>query len=118
MSSKAYDTAAMMRSISSTVRTVWNGGLLSFDFFRDEGFVREPFLFLDVSASERGSLGCVTSPYFYLSSPPSSSSLSTFSPPPPSCESSVVSFDVLLNFCNSSLFLFLLLIREPMKYFY
>jgi hypothetical protein len=84
---------------------------MAFDFFRDEGFVGEPFLFLDVSASGKGYLGSVTSPCFYLSSrTSSSSSLSTLSPPPPSGESSVVSFDAQLNFWASSFFFFMLLL--------
>jgi hypothetical protein len=75
---------------------MWNGGLLSFDFFRDEGFIGEPFIFLDVSVSVNVSLGGVTFPFLCLSSPPSSYYLSTSSPPPPLGESGVVSFDVFL----------------------
>jgi hypothetical protein len=62
MSFEVSDTMKMIRSMPSTMSTVWNGGLLAFDFFRDEGFFRESFLFWDVSTSVRGSLGDVTSP--------------------------------------------------------
>jgi hypothetical protein len=110
MSSKVSDTIEMIRSMSSTMNTVWNGGLLAFDFFCNEGFIEEPFLFLDVSASVWGYLGVVTSPSFYLYYSPSSFSLSTLSPPSPSGESGVVSFDALLNSYTSSLFFFLLLL--------
>jgi hypothetical protein len=110
MSYEVSDTIAMISSMSSTVSTVWNGGLVAFDFFCDEGFFGEPFLFLEVSASGRGYLGSGTSPFFFLSSPPSSSSLSTSSPPPSSGEFGVVSFDALLNSCTSSFFFFLLLL--------
>jgi hypothetical protein len=84
-----------------------------FDFFRDEGFCREPFIFLDVSVFVMGFLGGVTSPCYYFFSSPSSSSLYTSSPPPPSGESGVVSFDALLNSCTSSFFFFLLLLGVP-----
>jgi hypothetical protein len=57
MSSEVFDTAEMIRLISSTVSTVWNGGLVAFDFFRGEGFNEEPFIFLDVSASLRRFVG-------------------------------------------------------------
>jgi hypothetical protein len=67
----------MMSSMLSTINTVWNGGLLAFDFFHDVGFLGETFLFLDVSASSRGNLGGVTLPYSSLSSFSSFSSLST-----------------------------------------
>jgi len=62
MSSEVSDTAAMIRSISSNVSTVWNVGLLDFYFFRDECFIGEPFLLLDVSTSRRGYFGGVTLP--------------------------------------------------------
>jgi hypothetical protein len=80
---------------------------LAFEFFRNEGFFEEPFIFLDLSASVMGSLGGVTLPCSCFFSSPSSSSLSTFSPPS-SGESGVVSFDVLLHSCTSSFFFFLL----------
>jgi hypothetical protein len=83
---------------------------LAFEFFRDEGFFGEPFLFLDVSIFGGGSLGGVTSPCSYFSSSPSSSSLSTLSPPPPSSEFDVISFDALFGSCTSSLFFLLLLL--------
>jgi hypothetical protein len=110
MSFEVSDTSTMIRSMPSTMRIVWNGVLLVFDFFHNEGFIGEPFLFLDVFASVSGSLGDVTSPYFCLSSSPSSSSFSTSSPPSPSGESDVVSFDALLNSYTSSFFFFLLLL--------
>jgi hypothetical protein len=84
-----------------------------FDFFHDEGFYGEPFIFLDVSIPMMGFLSGVTSPCSYLFSSPSSSYLYTSSPPPPSGESGVVSFDVLLNSCTSSFFFFLLLLGVP-----
>jgi hypothetical protein len=110
ISSDVSDTMMMMRSMSSTVSTVCNLGLLALDFFRDEGFMGETFLFLDVSASSRGSLGSVTSPYLCFSSSPLSSSLSTSSPPPPLGESKIVSSDVLFNSYTSSFFFLLLLL--------
>jgi hypothetical protein len=110
MSSEVSVTVEIIRSMSSTVSTVWNGDLVAFDFFHNEGFIKEPFLFLDVFSSERGSLGGVTSSCLCLSSPPSSSSFYTLSPPPSSSESDVVSFDVLLNSCTPSFFFFLLLL--------
>jgi hypothetical protein len=110
MFSEVSNTATMMRSISSTMSTVYNGGLLALEFFHDEGFLGEPFIFLDVSIFGRGSLGGVTSPCSCFSSSPSSSSLSTSSPPPPSGESGVVSFDALFSSYTSSFFFFLLLL--------
>jgi hypothetical protein len=106
ISFEVSDTAVMMRSISSTVSTVSNGGLLARDFFHNEGFFGEPFLFLDVSISVRGFLGGVTLPCSCFSSSPSSSSLSTSSPPPPSGESGVASSDALCVSCTSSFFFF------------
>jgi hypothetical protein len=83
---------------------------LDFDFFHDEVFFGESFLFLDVYVSSRGSLGGVTSPYLCLSSSPSSSSFSTSSPSPPSGESDAVSSDALcISFTYSFLLLLLLL---------
>jgi hypothetical protein len=99
-----------MRSMSSTVITVWNGGLLAFEFFHAKGFFGETFIFLDVSVSVRGYLGSVTSPLSFLYSSPSTYSFSTSSPPLPLGESDVVSSDVLFNFCTSSFFFFLLLL--------
>jgi hypothetical protein len=55
ISSIVSDMAVVMRSMSSTVSTVYSLGLLYFDFFRDVGFMGETFLFLDVSTSSRGS---------------------------------------------------------------
>jgi hypothetical protein len=56
------EMVVMMRSISSTVSIVYNLGLLALDFFCNEGFMGETFLFLDVSASSMGSLGGFTPP--------------------------------------------------------
>jgi hypothetical protein len=83
MSSEVFDIAEMMRSISSTMRTVCNGGFLAREFFFAKSFFGKTFLFLDVSIYGRGYLGGVTSPCSFLSSSPSSSSWSTSSPPPP-----------------------------------
>jgi hypothetical protein len=60
MSSEVSSTTMMMRSMSSTMRIVCNLGLLAFEFFHDEGFNGETFIFLDVSASSRGFFGGVT----------------------------------------------------------
>jgi hypothetical protein len=68
ISSEVYETMTMMKSMSSILSTVCICGLVALDFFRDVGFVGETFLFLEVSASSIGSLGCVTSPCFCLSS--------------------------------------------------
>jgi hypothetical protein len=109
MSYEVSNTTVMISSLSSTINIVWNGGLLAFDFFRDEDFVGEPFLFLDVSIFVRGSLSSVTLSCFLLYSSPSSSYFYSSSPPP-SSESNVVSFDALLHSCISYFFLFLLLL--------
>jgi hypothetical protein len=109
ISSEVSDIAVMMRSMSSIVSTVCILGLLALDFFHDEGFMGETFLFLDVSASSMGSLGCYFT-CFFLSSSPFSSSLSTSSPPPPPGESEAVSSDALFNSCTSSFFFLLLLL--------
>jgi hypothetical protein len=66
ISSEVSAIVAMMRSMSSTVSTVCNLGLLDFDLFCDEGFIGETFLLLDVSVFVRGSLGGVTSCFFFL----------------------------------------------------
>jgi hypothetical protein len=58
----------MIRSMSSTMSTVSILGFLYLDFFREEGFMGETFLFLDLSVSSGGFCGSVTSPCFFLSS--------------------------------------------------
>jgi hypothetical protein len=110
MSSEVYDTVAMMSSISSTVSIVCKWVLLARDFFHAEGFFGETFLFFNISASVRGYLGGVTSPYFCLSSSPSSSFWSTSSSPPSPGDSDAISSDVLFISYTSSLFFFLLLL--------
>jgi hypothetical protein len=110
ISSEVSATAAMMRSMSSTVSIVFNLGLLYFDFFHDEGFMGETFLFLDASASSMGFLGGVTSSDSFLSYSPFSFSLSTSSPPLHPSESKVVSSDALFNSCTSYFFFLLLLL--------
>jgi hypothetical protein len=65
ISSEVSDTAAMMKSKSSSVSTVCSLVLLAFDFFRDVGFMGETFLLLDGSVSSGGFCGGVTSPCFY-----------------------------------------------------
>jgi hypothetical protein len=60
ISSEVFETMVMMRSMSSIVSTVCICGLLPLDFFGDVCFVGGKFLFLEVSASSRGSLCNVT----------------------------------------------------------
>jgi hypothetical protein len=80
---------------SSEVRTVYILVMVAFDFFQEEGFKGEPFLFF------RGS---TSSPYFY------STSLSfKYSPSPPcSGDMEAVFTDVLSNSLTSSFFFILL----------
>jgi hypothetical protein len=110
ISSEVFETAAMMKSMSSIVSTVCICGLVALEFFHEVGFVGETFIFLEVSASSIGSLGGVTSPYLCLYSFPLSPSLSTSSLPPPPSESEVVSSDAMLRFYTSSFFFLLLLL--------
>jgi hypothetical protein len=110
MYSEAYDTAAIMKSKSSTVSTVCSFSLLALEFFRDVGFVGETFLFLDVSGLSGGFCSSVTSPFFCLSYSPLCSSLSTSSPPPLLGESDAVFSDVLCISCTYSFFFILLLL--------
>jgi hypothetical protein len=107
MSPEVSDTMEMMRSISSTVSTVCNGGLLAREFFCVESFFGEKFIFLDVLVFGRGSLGVFMSPCSFFYSSPLSSSWSTSSPPPPPGGFGVVSSDVLCISCTSSFFLLL-----------
>jgi hypothetical protein len=67
---------------------------VAFNFFREEGFREETFLFFKGSTS---SLGGVTSLGFYSSS--------TLSPPPLSGDTEGVLPEVLLKFWTSSVFL-------------
>jgi hypothetical protein len=78
----------MMKSKSSEVRVVSNLGLVAFDFFLEEGFGGETFLFFKGSSS---SLGGVTFPFFCSNSAPSISSSS----PPCSGEIEAVFVEVL-----------------------
>jgi hypothetical protein len=79
-----------MKSKSSEVRVVSNLVLVAFDFFLEQGFGGETFLFFKGSSS---SLGGVTSPFFYSSSVPSISPPS----PPFSGDIEVVFVEVLLT---------------------
>jgi hypothetical protein len=65
-----------MKSKSSEVRIVFIFVIESFDFFQEEGFGGETFLFFEGSSS---SLGGVTSPLFFSTYAPS------ISPPSPPC---------------------------------
>jgi hypothetical protein len=84
----------MMNSKSSKVRTVFIFFMVAFDFFWEEGFRGETFLFLKGSIS---SLGGVTFPGFY--------SASTSSSPLRSGDTEAVFLEVLLKFWTSSVFL-------------
>jgi hypothetical protein len=64
-----------MKLKSSEVRIVYILVIEAFDFFREEGFGGETFIFFEGSSS---SLGGVTSPLFYSNSMPS---ISLPSPP-------------------------------------
>jgi hypothetical protein len=77
ISSEASFRAAMMKSKSSVVSTIFILVTVAFDFFWEEGFEGEPFLFFRGSTS---SLGGVTSPRF-CSSPFPFSSYTSSSPP-------------------------------------
>jgi hypothetical protein len=110
ISSEVYKTTMMMIFMSSIMSTICIYDLLALDFFRDVGFVGETFLFLEVLASSRGSLGGVTSPCFFLYSSPLSSSLYTLSSPPPLGEFEVVSSEALFSSCTYSVFFLLLLL--------
>jgi hypothetical protein len=96
ISSKVSSTTAIMRSMSSTVSTFFNWGLLVRAFFLVEGFSGEKFLFYYVFVVVRGSFGGVSSPspFFSPSSPPS---WFTSSPPLPLGESGLLSFEVLYS---------------------
>jgi hypothetical protein len=80
-----------MKSKSSEVRVVYILVMVSFTFFREEGFGRETFLFFEGSSS---SLVGVTSLFFYSTSVPFTSSSS------PSClgEIEAVFAKVLLTY--------------------
>jgi hypothetical protein len=108
ISCEVSDTAAMMKSKSSSMITVCNLVLLDLDFFLKVGFVGESFLFLEGSTSSTGSLGGVMSLVFFLSSFPLVASLSTSSSHPHPGDSEVVSSNVLLRFCTSLVFFLLL----------
>jgi hypothetical protein len=62
ISSEASPTVEIMNLKSSTVSTFYIFGLLDLEFFRDEGFVGETFLFLDGLVSSGRFYGGVTSP--------------------------------------------------------
>jgi hypothetical protein len=83
-----------MKSKSSEVRTVYILVMADFNFFREEGFRGETFLFFKGSTS---SLGSVTSPGFC--------SVSTSSSPPQSGDTEAVFPEVMLKFWTSSVFL-------------
>jgi len=110
ISFEVYEMTVMITLMSSIVSTISLLGLLSLEFFHEEGFMRETFLFLDIYVSSGGFWGSFTSPSFYIYSSPFSSSLSTTSSPPPLGDSKEVSSDGLLNSCISSFFFLLLLL--------
>jgi hypothetical protein len=91
----------MMKSKSSGVRIVCNLVIFSFDFFQEEGFQGETFLFFEGSSF---SLGSVTSPLFCSASMPSIAS----PPPPCSGEMEAVFTNVLYKSWTSSIFFILL----------
>jgi hypothetical protein len=95
----------MMKSKSSIVSIVCILVKVALNFFREEGFGGETFLFFKGSAS---SLGGVTSPCFYSSSFPFISSTSS-SPPRPG-DTEEVFFEVMLKSWNSSVFFLLLVL--------
>jgi hypothetical protein len=103
ISSEESLRAMMMKSKSSTVSTVFILVMVAFNFFREEGFKGETFLFFRESTS---SLGGVTSPGFYLVPFPFSSS--TSSSPPQSGDIEEVFPEALLKSWTSSVFFVLL----------
>jgi hypothetical protein len=82
----------MMKSKSSAVSTFFILVTVAFDFFWEEGFKGETFLFFRGSTS---SLGGVTLPGFYSSPFPFSSS--TSSSPPRSGDTEAVFLEALLK---------------------
>ena len=62
ISSMVFETTTMVRLMSSTVSIVSILGFLALDFFHEEVFIGETFIFLDVSVSSGGFCGDVTSP--------------------------------------------------------
>jgi hypothetical protein len=66
ISFEASPIAEIMNSKSSNMSTFCIFGLLDLDFFHDEGFMGETFLFLDGSVSSRRFFGGVTSPFYLL----------------------------------------------------
>jgi hypothetical protein len=110
ISSEASPTVEIMKSKSSTMSTFCIFGLLYLEFFCNEGFVGETFLFVDGSVSSGRFYGVVTLPC--LSSSCSFSFFFTSSSPPPLGDSDGVSFDVLCTSCTSCFFFFLLLLGE------
>jgi hypothetical protein len=88
--------------------TFWIFGLLDLEFFHEECFMGETFLFLDGSVSSRGFCGGVTSPFLSFSY--YFSSFLTSSSPPLLGDSDAVSSDALCNSCTSCFFFFLLLL--------
>jgi hypothetical protein len=118
ISSKVSSIVLMLRSISSTLSTLFDQGLLVQVFFLDEGFCRETFLFFDVSTSISGSFGGVTLP-FPCSSPSSPLySWFTSSSPPPAGDSGLLSSKALPSssismFCTSNFFFFFFVLAYP-----
>jgi hypothetical protein len=88
-----------MKSKSLEVRTVYILVMEAFDFFWEEGFRGETFLFFKGSTS---SLGDFTSPSISLAS--------TSSPPPRSGDMEEVFNEVMLKFWTSSVFFRLLVL--------
>jgi hypothetical protein len=93
--------AAMMKSKSLVVSTIFILVMVALDFFREEGFRGETFLFFRGSFSY---LDGVTSPCF-CSTPVLFISSSS---PPQSCDIEVVFPKALLRSCTSSIFFVLL----------
>jgi hypothetical protein len=103
ISCEASFTAARMKSKSLTVSTVYILVKVALDFFREEGFLGEIFLFFKGSTS---SLGGVTFPFFCSYS--LSLTSSTFSSSPRPSDTEVVFSDAFLKSWTSSVFFLLL----------
>jgi hypothetical protein len=103
ISSEASFRVAMMKSKSLVVSTIFILVTVALDFFREEGFGGETFLFFRGSTS---SFGGVTSPRFYSSPFPFSSS--TSSSPPRSGDTEAVFPEALIKYWNYLVFCILL----------
>jgi hypothetical protein len=99
ISSEASFRAAMMKSKSSEVRTIYILVMVAFYFFQEEGFKGKTFLFFNGSTS-----------YLYIVTSLGLCSASTSSPPPQLGDMEAVFPEVLLKFWTSLVFFFLLVL--------